>query len=151
MKIKKFITKTIIYFLIIQLFGCYSPKYISLDEIEKIDSNERIFLVTKDNKEYTLDNSNPGYDGYQDLAEWEIENDAILLITKQLVRDKDKPGQRELIKNRFEIKHEDIAAVSTQEFNLVNTVLFSAGILFLLLIIAWATMGPINVGLTESR
>jgi hypothetical protein len=101
MKIKKFITKTIIYFLIIQLFGCYSPKYISLDEIEKIDSNERIVLVTKDNKEYTLDNSNPGYDGYQDLAEWEIENDAILLITKQLVRDKDKPGQRELIKNRL--------------------------------------------------
>ena len=127
---KKIISKILITCLLLQLYGCYSTDYVTLNDLQNADENDKIILVTKDKKEYTLNNNDPRINS----SEWKIEKDGVLLVTKELARRKDKLGQ-EVVKKNSEVKYENIASISIEKFSLIKTALLIVGIAGLVFVI----------------
>jgi len=123
---KKYMSVILIPILLLQFFGCYSPKEISIEELSNF---EEATITTKDSTKYHLkkyinDNhlyNNPGDYFYND---WLIHPDTqmIGLISKVAHKErKTNATEWTVIKDTSNINFKDIANISIEELDGGNT------------------------------
>jgi hypothetical protein len=124
---KKYIVFVLIPALLIQLYGCYSMREISKDEMAGLKDEGDLIVNTKDSTIYFFEESN-----------YHISNDS--LYVKGYVKSSDYASKVEIEKS---IALTNIATIERDELNLVTTSLLvigstlaAVGVAFLILIVA---------------
>jgi len=109
---KKYIVFVLIPALIIQLYGCYSLREISKDEMAELKEGGDLIIYTKDSTIYSFKESN-----------YHISNDS--LYGKGYVKFNDNSGFKVAIENTIALKN--IKAIERDELNPVTTTLLIIG------------------------
>ena len=109
---KKYIVFVLIPALIIQLYGCYSLREISKDEMVGLKEGGDLIVYTKDSTIYSFKESN-----------YHISNDS--LYGKGYVKFNDNSGFKVAIENTIALKN--IKAIERDELNPVTTTLLITG------------------------
>ena len=109
---KKYIVFVLIPALIIQLYGCYSLREISKDEMVGLKEGGDLIVYTKDSTIYSFKESN-----------YHISNDS--LYGKGYVKFNDNSGFKVAIENTIALKN--IKAIERDELNPVTTTLLIIG------------------------
>lgn len=117
---KRYISGVLIPCFLLQLFGCYSFKDITINELReykganeiKIKTNQKEVLIKRKSGEIS-----PMY--------WEANDSLITIKTKELIKWQD---YNKLIDKVTEIKYYEIESVEIEELNILTTALLTAGI-----------------------
>ena len=112
---KRYISAILIPSLLLQLFGCYSYRNITLDELKYYEGTNDI-KVTKESDYFIIMNrdSTKNY-----IKDWEVNDSSIIMEQKSLTGFKDAQNQEE---EKTEIKFNQIKSVAVEEFDTGNTV-----------------------------
>ena len=113
---KKYIVFVLIPALIIQLYGCYSLREISKDEMVGLKEGGDLIIYTKDSTIYSFKESS-----------YHISNDS--LYGKGYVKFNDNSGFKVAIENTIALKN--IKAIERDELNPVTTTLLITGCVIL--------------------
>ena len=112
---KRYICAILIPALLLQLFGCYSYRNITLHELKNYEGTNDI-KVTKESDYFIIMNrdSTKAY-----ITDWEINDSSIIVEKKSLTGFKDAQNPEE---EKTEIKFNQIKSVAVDEFDTGNTV-----------------------------
>jgi hypothetical protein len=153
-RMKKFISVILIPILLIQFFGCYSSKQISIEELSNFEeatittNNSAIFHL----KRNVLNNDfykNPDTYFYDD---WIINPDSRLISLSSKIAHKERiqnATEWTVIKDTTNINYEDIKNISIEELDSGNTTLVVlASIAVVLVIVGYiiAASNPFSLG-----
>ena len=139
---KRYICAILIPALLLQLFGCYSYRNITLHELKNYEGTNDI-KVTKESDYFIIMNrdSTKAY-----ITDWEINDSSIIMEKKSLTGFKDAQNPEE---EKTEIKFNQIKSVVVEEFDSPHTVVLVVGLLAIAAFVAFAIYGSIQSGLSN--
>ena len=129
---KRYISAILIPCLLLQLFGCYSFREVTMDELQKYTGPNEVKLITTE-KEIIIKRQLSG-----DLqVRWETSDSSVVINSTELIKDNNsvKP-----VSNKSEIMFEKINSVEIEEYDNLKTLGLTFGIILAaIIIIAAAT------------
>jgi hypothetical protein len=135
---KRYISAILFPCLLLQLLGCYSYREITLDELQKYYGANDVRIKT--NQKEVIINRESAFDNRMN---WKTSDSSIIINNTQVMRTNDNVRT---IDTSYAINYNQIKSMEIDEFNLLETVGLTVGILVVgIIIIAAATfkMGPI--------
>ena len=129
---KRYISAILIPCLLLQLFGCYSFREVTMDELQKYTGPNEVKLITTE-KEIIIKRQLSG-----DLqVRWETSDSSVVINSTELIKNNNsvKP-----VSNKSEIMFEKINSVEIEEYDNLKTLGLTFGIILAaIIIIAAAT------------
>ena len=129
---KRYISAILIPCLLLQLFGCYSFREVTMDELQKYTGPNEVKLITTE-KEIIIKRQLSG-----DLqVRWETSDSSVVINSTELIKNNNsvKP-----VSNKYEIMFEKINSVEIEEYDNLKTLGLTFGIMLAaIIIIAAAT------------
>ena len=129
---KRYISAILIPCLLLQLFGCYSFREVTMDELQKYTGPNEVKLITTE-KEIIIKRQLSG-----DLqVRWETSDCSVVINSTELIKNNNsvKP-----VSNKYEIMFEKINSVEIEEYDNLKTLGLTFGIMLTaIIIIAAAT------------
>ena len=129
---KRYISAILIPCLLLQLFGCYSFREVTMDELQKYTGPNEVKLITTEN-EIIIKRQLSG-----DLqVRWETSDSSVVINSTELIKNNNsvKP-----VSNKSEIMFEKINSVEIEEYDNLKTLGLTFGIMLAaIIIIAAAT------------
>jgi hypothetical protein len=129
---KRYISAILIPCLLLQLFGCYSFREVTMDDLQKYTGPNEVKLITTE-KETIIKRQLSG-----DLqVRWETSDSSVVINSTELIKDNNsvKP-----VSNKSEIMFEKINSVEIEEYDNLKTLGLTFGIILTaIIIIAAAT------------
>lgn len=129
---KRYISAILIPCLLLQLFGCYSFREVTMDELQKYTGPNEVKLITTE-KEIIIKRQLSG-----DLqVRWETSDSSVVINSTELIKNNNsvKP-----VSNKSEIMFEKINSVEIEEYDNLKTLGLTFGIMLAaIIIIAAAT------------
>ena len=129
---KRYISAILVPCLLLQLFGCYSFREVTTDELQKYTGPNEVKLITTE-KEIIIKRQLSG-----DLqVRWETSDSSVVINSTELIKDNNsvKP-----VSNKSEIMFEKIKSVEIEEYDNLKTLGLTFGIILTaIIIIAAAT------------
>lgn len=129
---KRYISAILIPCLLLQLFGCYSFREVTMDELQKYTGPNEVKLITTE-KEIIIKRQLSG-----DLqVRWETSDSSVVINSTELIKNNNsvKP-----VSNKYEIMFEKINSVEIEEYDNLKTLGLTFGIMLTaIIIIAAAT------------
>ncbi len=129
---KRYISAILIPCLLLQLFGCYSFREVTMDDLQKYTGPNEVKLITTE-KEIIIKRQLSG-----DLqVRWETSDSSVVINSTELIKDNNsvKP-----VSNKSEIMFEKINSVEIEEYDNLKTLGLTFGIILTaIIIIAAAT------------
>lgn len=118
---KRYISAVLIPCFLLQLFGCYSYRDITLDELQSYSGENDIRIKTNQdeviiNRKLTDEN----------LMNWETGDSSIIIKTTGLIRDN---KDAKLIDKRYEIKYQKIKTIEIEDYDILKTIGLTVGII----------------------
>lgn len=114
---KRYIAAVLIPCLLLQLFGCYSMREMSIDELKSYTGSDEIVIKTNE-KEYFIyrkTSTNNSFD-------WKADDSLITIIKKEpLTLENYNKGYYTLSEQVIRIRNNEILCIETDEFNLLTT------------------------------
>ena len=112
---KRYVSAILIPALLLQLFGCYSYREVTIDELKNYKGTNEI-KVTQESDYFILlqRDSTKSY-----ITDWEINDSSIIMEKKSLTGFKDAQNPKE---EKTEIKFNQIKSVAVDEFATGHTV-----------------------------
>ena len=112
---KRYVSAILIPALLLQLFGCYSYREVTIDELKNYKGTNEI-KVTQESDYYILiqRDSTKSY-----ITDWQVNDSSIIVEKKSLTGFKDTQNPKE---EKTEIKFNQIKSVAVDEFDTGNTV-----------------------------
>lgn len=143
---KRYISAILVPCLLIQLYGCYSFRGMTLKELKNFTDQDDIII--KANQTKFLINRKSNEIGSMN---WEANDSSIIVKTKaQLtLEDYNKLHNQDYSKStnkEMEIKYNEIESVEIDDFNITRTVLLLTGIGAIVLLCALAGSAPGAIG-----
>ena len=118
--------------LIVQLLvGCYSPNYITVNELKDFKDKNDVIITTTDSKEYILKKDST----HQYYSNWEFVDNSIEWTESKVIFQKENPKLGKYTTINTTIEEKEILKVGVEELNVVETVLYSVGIIVVVLFI----------------
>lgn len=135
---KKYISAILIPCLLLQLYGCYSMREMTIDELKTYKGSETIKLNTK--YEEIMFN---GKSSWNHLLDWQANDSSIVIQSKAILLDNNsKAGSEEI-----NIYYKDIYKIQIEKKDTEKTILLTAGILSLAIIVyAVIAISEMNYG-----
>ena len=134
---KRYISAILVPCLLLQLFGCYSFREVTTDELQKYTGSNEVKLITNE-KEIIIKRQLSG-----DLQiRWETSDSSVVINSTELIKDNNtvKP-----VSNKSEIMFEKINSVEIEEYDNLKTLGLTFGIILAaIIIIGAATFDPID-------
>ena len=129
---KRYISAILIPCLLLQLFGCYSFREVTMAELQKYTGPNEVKLITTE-KEIIIKRQLSG-----DLqVRWETSDSSVVINSTELIKNNNsvKP-----VSNKYEIMFEKINSVEIEEYDNLKTLGLTFGIMLAaIIIIAAAT------------
>lgn len=137
---KRYVSAILIPCLLIQFYGCYSFKDITIDELKNYKGNNEIKIKTKQ-KEVLIERKT----GEISPMDWEASDSLITINIKEIIKWE---NYNKLIDQVAEIKYSEIESVEIEELNILTTTLLTVGIVGIIaLVVAGSQLqGLGNVG-----
>ncbi len=124
--LKEVISSILITALLIQTFGCTSSKEITINDLRHLNSNKEIKVVTKDLKEYLLQNQPESVN----TNSWKADEDYIYIYSTR--PKKFGNDQIKLVTDTVKIPLSSIENIDTDSFDIGLTILCILGITLIL-------------------
>lgn len=124
---KRYISAILIPCLLLQLFGCYSFREVTMDDLQKYTGPNEVKLITTE-KEIIIKRQLSG-----DLqVRWETSDSSVVINSTELIKDNNsvKP-----VSNKSEIMFEKINSVEIEEYDNLKTLGLTFGIILTAIII----------------
>lgn len=118
---KRYISAILIPCLLLQLFGCYSFREVTMDELQKYTGPNEVKLITTE-KEIIIKRQLSG-----DLqVRWETSDSSVVINSTELIKNNNsvKP-----VSNKYEIMFEKINSVEIEEYDNLKTLGLTFGIM----------------------
>ena len=134
---KRYVSAILIPALLLQLFGCYSYRNITLDELKYYEGKNDI-KVTQESDYFILlqRDSTKSY-----ITDWQVNDSSIIVEKKSLTGFKDTQNPKE---EKTEIKFNQIKSVAVDEFDSENTIVSIASLVVLATMIGLAVYNSIQ-------
>ena len=117
---KRYISSILIPCLLLQLWGCYSFRDITIDELKKY-SGENDVKIKSDKEEIIINRKSSGIK----FMHWDSNDSSIIVSQKELILMKDSSIIDE---ENFNIKYDSIVDAQIEEIDNATTLLFVIGI-----------------------
>ena len=139
---KRYVSAILIPALLLQLFGCYSYREVTIDELKNYKGTNEI-KVTQESDYFILlqRDSTKSY-----ITDWQVNDSSIIVEKKSLTGFKDAQNPKE---EKTEIKFNQIKSVVVEEFDSPHTVVLVVGLLAIAAFVAFAIYGSIQSGLSN--
>ena len=134
---KRYISAILIPCLLLQLFGCYSFREVTMDELQKYTGPNEVKLITTE-KEIIIKRQLSG-----DLqVRWETSDSSVVINSTELIKNNNsvKP-----VSNKYEIMFEKINSVEIEEYDNLKTLGLTFGIMLAAIIIIAAATFDISM------
>ena len=134
---KRYISAILIPCLLLQLFGCYSFREVTMDELQKYTGPNEVKLITTE-KEIIIKRQLSG-----DLqVRWETSDSSVVINSTELIKNNNsvKP-----VSNKSEIMFEKINSVEIEEYDNLKTLGLTFGIMLAAIIIIAAATFDISM------
>ena len=134
---KRYISAILIPCLLLQLFGCYSFREVTMDELQKYTGPNEVKLITTE-KEIIIKRQLSG-----DLqVRWETSDCSVVINSTELIKNNNsvKP-----VSNKYEIMFEKINSVEIEEYDNLKTLGLTFGIMLTAIIIIAAATFDISM------
>ena len=135
---KRYISAVLIPCLLLQLWGCYSYREITLDELRKYNGPNEIKLISNE-RETIVKRQQSG----ELQIKWETTDSSIVINSKELINENNSviAGNK-----KSEIMFKEISSIEVEEYDNLKTLGLTLGIILTtIIIIAAATMDPIDM------
>ena len=134
---KRYISAILIPCLLLQLFGCYSFREVTMAELQKYTGPNEVKLITTE-KEIIIKRQLSG-----DLqVRWETSDSSVVINSTELIKNNNsvKP-----VSNKYEIMFEKINSVEIEEYDNLKTLGLTFGIMLAAIIIIAAATFDISM------
>ena len=131
---KKYISAILIPFLLLQFFGCYSFKVITIDELKNYKGTNEIMIKTNQN-EVLIERKT----GEISPMDWEASDSLITIKTKEMIKWE---NYNKLIDKVAEIRYNEIESVEIEELNILTTTLLTVGIVAIVALVVAGSQLP---------
>jgi hypothetical protein len=118
---KRFISSILIPCLLLQLYGCFSYRDLTLDELQNYYGSNSVRIKTNQdeaviNRKYTSEYS----------MDWRTGDSSIIIKVKEINLENDTAM---IVNNNYEIKFHQIDTIEVEEFDNIKTVGLTLGII----------------------
>ncbi len=131
---KKYISSILIPCLLLQFFGCYSFKVITIDELKNYKGTNEIMIKTNQN-EVLIERKT----GEISPMDWEASDSLITIKTKEMIKWE---NYNKLIDKVAEIRYNEIESVEIEELNILTTTLLTVGIVAIVALVVAGSQLP---------